>query len=159
MGRVLQLAPDVDQLPDFVDERGRVVTLCFGRDAFCVAERHFRLRRAGFALFWLRDRGDELCASPLVEDLLRGLTVNVQLPVARGARVGGVEDGVIEEGVGHDMMASRLQRMRECTRRYGAVRMSKSTSTPAYSLAERPRRSASLTFVAARATPIRSHWL
>ena len=46
--------------------------------------------------------GVERNAAPALGDLLRGLPVLIKLPVPRRALVWGLQDGVVEERIGHD---------------------------------------------------------
>ena len=50
-------------------------------------------------LLGLGDGGDELGAPAGRQNLLGGLPVGVKLPVTLRAVVGGIEDGVVKEGV------------------------------------------------------------
>ena len=52
-------------------------------------------------LLRLWNRRDELGAPTAVQDLMRRLPLEVQLPVPLWALIGRIQDGVIEEWVGH----------------------------------------------------------
>ena len=88
-------------LAHLVDDRRRVVLLRLGREPLALVENNSSCLRRALALLRLRDRRDELGAAAALDDLLRRLPVCVQLPVPRRALVGGVEDRVVEERIGH----------------------------------------------------------
>src|SRR5512140_2991738 len=96
---VREFAPLIDVAPDFVDYGVWVVLLLFGGDAFFVFEQEFALVvfTALAALLGLWHRGEEGGAPAGFGDLVCGLTVGVQLPVAPGVSVGGVQDGLLEK--------------------------------------------------------------
>jgi hypothetical protein len=55
--RVGQVAPVFNIAPDFVDDRGGVVFLLFGRESVPAIEHKAGLVRVATAFLWLRDRG------------------------------------------------------------------------------------------------------
>ena len=93
--------PRVHMSPDLVDDRGRVVLLLLGREALPFVEDKALSAPQLLALLRLRDRRDELGTAPGVDDLLGGLAGLVQLPVPRRVLVGGVQDRLVEERIGH----------------------------------------------------------
>ena len=90
-----QLAPGIDDPPQVVDDRRRVVLLAVG------VELLGRLVEHELALAALlpgrRDRRDQGDASSLVEDAVRGLSGLVQFPVTARILVGRVQDRLEEE--------------------------------------------------------------
>ena len=53
-----------------------------------------------FSLFRLRDRRDEFCATPLLDDLLGRLPRLIEFPMPRRAFVGRIQDRMFEKGIG-----------------------------------------------------------
>ena len=64
-----------------------------------MVEAEFPLLRFTSLFARLGDGGDELGAAAGFDDALRGLTGGIQFPIALRVSVGGVEDGVVEEGI------------------------------------------------------------
>jgi hypothetical protein len=95
-----QRPPGCHGAPHLVDERP-VVLLLLRREALALVEDDFFLLDRSLVLLGLRDRRDELSAATLLDDLLRGLAVLVKLPVPCRDRVGGIQDGMVEERVGN----------------------------------------------------------
>ena len=88
-------------MAQLVDDRVRVVLLLGGRDARPLVEHQPLLPRASLVLLRFGDGCDELGRATRLDDLPGGLSLRVELPVARGALVGGVEDRPLEEAVVH----------------------------------------------------------
>ncbi len=97
-----KLPPGVNVAAHLVDDRGRVVLLRFGGEAFAFVENKPLLGGVGFLpLLRLRNRGDEFGLAPKGFHLLRRLPLFIQLPVPLRAGVRGVEDGLVKEGIAH----------------------------------------------------------
>ena len=96
-----QGTPGVHVAAHLVDHRGGVVLLLFGRESLALIENEVLLLDGLLPLLRLRDRRDELSAASSFEDFVSGLALSVQLPVPGGRLVGGVQDRMVEEWVGH----------------------------------------------------------
>src|SRR5690606_4117488 len=97
-----QAAPRVYRAADLIDDRRELVLLLLGRKALAFVEAQLRLRSSACPLFRLRDRRDERNLAALLDDPLGRLTVLVELPVAARVLVWRIQDGLVEERVGHD---------------------------------------------------------
>ena len=93
---------DVDLRANFIDDRCQVVRLFLRRKAFAFVEVQLLLT-APAPLFRFRDRCDELCPPPSVEQVSGGLTRFVELPMLMRVLVRRVDDGPVEERVGHSL--------------------------------------------------------
>src|SRR5690606_1574441 len=60
-----------------------------------------RLSASARALLRLRNRRDQRDFAARLDDLLGRLALLIELPVPAGVLVGRVQDGTVEEGVGH----------------------------------------------------------
>ena len=90
-----QLAPGIDDPPQVVDDRRRVVLLAVGLELLrCLVEDELALAALPPGSGDRRDQGD---ASSLVEDAVRGLSGLVQFPVTARILVGRVQDRLEEE--------------------------------------------------------------
>jgi hypothetical protein len=58
--------------------------LLLRRESLAFVKNQFRLRRGSLAFSGLRNRRDELGLAPLLDDLLRRLTVLIELPIPLG---------------------------------------------------------------------------
>ena len=96
-----QIAPGVHIATDLIDDGIGIVLLLLRGDAFALIENHLALRSGISALLRLRNGRDELGLAPFRDNPLGGLPVIVQLPMPARALVGRVQDGVVEEGIGH----------------------------------------------------------
>src|ERR1035441_4439423 len=98
-----QLPPLVHILADFINDGVGVVLLLGGGNVLRLGEKDFGLLFGvgAAALLWLGDGSDEGGAAAGLGDVVGGLAVGVELPVAAGIGVRGVEDGLLEELVGH----------------------------------------------------------
>jgi hypothetical protein len=77
-----------------------IVLLIFGRKPHAFVENEPLLSDGrAFALLGLRDRRDELCGAPSLDDPLRRLTLVIELPVTRRIFIRGVKDGTLEEWI------------------------------------------------------------
>jgi len=94
--RVRQTPPGVDTLANRLDECVLLVLLGRSRQALAFVEDEAGLL---LVLLRLRNRGDEFGVTPRLDDPLRRLSILIQLPVAGGIGVGGIENGVFEERV------------------------------------------------------------
>ena len=65
----------------------------------------------GHQLLWLRDWSDELRAAAGFEKILRRLPRLVKFPMPFWAFVGGVENRMVKEGVGHGSYAALIWRV------------------------------------------------
>ena len=94
--------PGVHVSAHLVDDRGGVVLLLLGREPLAFVEDDRLLRwRPAFRFFGFGIGVMNSARRRRLEDLLRRLAALIQLPVPRRAGVGGVEDRVVEERVGH----------------------------------------------------------
>ena len=75
--------------------------LFLGGESLPLVKHNLGLLPGLFPLLWLRNRRDELGAPTPVQDLLSRLPLGVQFPVPLWALVGRVQDGMVEEWVGH----------------------------------------------------------
>ena len=91
---------------NFIDDRCEVVRLLLRREAFAFVEVQFLLT-APTPLFRLRDRCDELGPPPSVDQVSGGLTRFVELPMLMRVLVRRVDDGPVEERVGHSLVFNR----------------------------------------------------
>ncbi len=94
-------APAANMAANLVNDRRGIVLLLRRGKAQALVEHHALLDRRAFALLGLGDRRDEIGLAAGFNDLLRRLSRGIELPMPPWAVVGGVEDGVLEEGVGH----------------------------------------------------------
>src|SRR5690606_6113935 len=95
--------PPIHLRADLADDRFRLVLLVLRRDSppLVEVEIEILLARGAATFLRLRDRRDELRPAPRFDDPLRWLSVAIELPVAARVLVGGVQNGLREEGVGH----------------------------------------------------------
>jgi len=94
-------APLIDIAAHLIDDRGRVILLLFCRQSLAFVEDQFVLADRVLALLRLGYWRDELGAAALVNDLLSWLAVLVEFPMTPGSRIGRVQNGLIEKGIGH----------------------------------------------------------
>lgn len=100
--RVRDLAPLVHMTTQLVNDGRGVVLLVFVREALFILEGQIPLLGRRPLLFLrLGDGGEELGLAPVIDDLLGGLALFIQLPVAGGVLVGRVENRVVEKFGGH----------------------------------------------------------
>lgn len=85
----------------FVDDRGRIVLLGRAGQAGALIENDALLMGRLLLLFRLWNRGDELGAPTIMQKLLSRLPGFIQLPVPGRALVGGIQNGVVKERIGH----------------------------------------------------------
>ena len=99
-----RLGDAVDELVVLVDGRRRVVLLLFAREPIALVEHHLALFRAT-TLPSRRGNSRDVGRRPtLADNAVRGLSVLVELPVARRVLIRRVEDGRLEEAVGHTVL-------------------------------------------------------
>ena len=108
-----ELPPLVDLLAEGVDDGGVVVLLGAGAEAVALIEGEFTLLATALLFLGLGDRGDEFRPAPGVDDALGGLAAGVEFPVAVGIGVGGIEDRLVEEGVAHGLVLTRVPWVRK----------------------------------------------
>ena len=96
-----QSAPGVHVAANLIDDRIGIIPLLLRGDSLALIEDHLVLIRRAFALLRFRDGSDKLRRPPFGDFSLGRLSVLVEFPVLLRALVGRVQDGVIEEGVGH----------------------------------------------------------
>lgn len=95
-------APLVDLPANFIDARSEVVSLLFGGEPQPFVEiQRLLVGVVSSTPFRLRNRSDELRAPARFDDLLRRLPIGIELPMAAGKLVGGIEDWMVEERVRH----------------------------------------------------------
>jgi hypothetical protein len=75
------------------------VLLLLGGKPFAFVENDVLLLRGALALPGLRNGSDEFRAAAGLDDRLSRLPIIIKLPVTRGIRVRGVENGLVEERV------------------------------------------------------------
>lgn len=105
---VRQRTPDVDALPQFVDDRRRVVLLLLGRKALALIEHNVALSWRLLPLLRFRDRRDEFGTATPLADVPGGLTGRVEFPMSNGILVGRVEDRLLEEPIVHFVEFARF---------------------------------------------------
>ncbi|OIQ75871.1 hypothetical protein GALL_424590 [mine drainage metagenome] len=98
-----QQSPLVHFLAHRVDDGGVVVLLRLGGQPLSLVEYQRGLIPAATLLARLGNRGDEVRRTTRLLDDLRRLAGCIQLPMPRRTRVGRVQDGLIEERVGHGL--------------------------------------------------------
>ena len=101
--RIGQLPPLIYILADFVDDGVGVVLLLGGGNVLRLGEKNFGLffGIGAAALLRLGDGGDEGRTAAGLGDVVGGLAVSVELPVAAGIGVGRVEDRLLEKVARH----------------------------------------------------------
>ncbi len=97
-----QGAPRIHMAAHLVDDRGGIVLLLLGGEALAFVEDNLLLARELFRFFGLGMGVMNSARRRCLDDLLRGLPCLIQLPVPQRTFVGGVQDRVVEERVGHD---------------------------------------------------------
>jgi len=83
------------------DLRGWIVLLLLGRKPFALVKNKNLLGGSSFPFLGLGNGRDELGPTTVLDYLLGRLPLRVQFPMPLRAIVGGVQDRVLEEGVGH----------------------------------------------------------
>src|SRR6185437_11063539 len=99
--RTGQPTPLIDLAAQIIDDGDRFVPLLSRRKPGAVVKLKVLLNERLFALPWLRDRGNELCCAPVIDDLLRRLTALVHLPVPGRILVGRIENRMLKKAVFH----------------------------------------------------------
>jgi len=82
-----------------VDRLGDTLDLLLGGDPVSIVKNETPLFH--FCVFGLRDRGDELGPSPMLNDRLGRLSRRVKLLMPPRILIGGVEDWLIKKLLGH----------------------------------------------------------
>ncbi len=96
-----QRPPLVHVLAHFVDDRGGIVLLLLRGKPLAFVEHDVLLCGHGSAFLRLRNRRNELRPATVFENLLCRLAALIKFPVPPRRLIGRVEDGVIEERIGH----------------------------------------------------------
>ena len=105
IARVAQLTPAIHVAAYLVDNRRWVVGLLVGREVIR-CELQFRLPLAA-TLLRFRNRCDELGTTTVLKDFPGRLAIAVELPIAIGVLVWGVEYRFVEERFVHGGVSSR----------------------------------------------------
>jgi hypothetical protein len=93
--------PAVHKASHLVDDRGGIVLLLPRRKSFALIKKESLLGRSPFPLPRFGNGRDELGPATVLDNLLRWLPLAIEFPMPLWAIVGGVQDRVIEKGVGH----------------------------------------------------------
>jgi hypothetical protein len=99
--RIGQTTPVIDVFADAIDGIGGRVLLVLGGEPLALVDDQFLLTGYFLLLFRLWNGRDEVNRTPGVNHPLGGLTLLVEFPMFRRVVVRRVEDGVLEEGIGH----------------------------------------------------------
>ena len=108
MARVRQRPPPVHVATELVDDGRRIVLLGLRGNPGAIPELQRVLGAGGLAFPGLRDGGDELGPPAPVDEPVGRLPLRVELPMAGGVLVRGVDDRMGEEAVGHGWLRSRF---------------------------------------------------
>src|SRR5690606_38512354 len=96
-----EVPPGRDVAAHLVNNGSGVVLLPFSREAFALVEDKLLLGILLLPFFWFGNRSDEFRLTSFLYDPLGRLTLFVKLPMPGRTLVGGVQDRVIKEGIGH----------------------------------------------------------
>ena len=105
---VAQLSPLVDLTANLIHHRRDVVLLLLRGQPLALIDDECLLMLIRPSLPGLWDGGDELRAAPVLDDLLGRLTLIIELPVLSRVVVGGVEYGLFEEAIHHELPQTTL---------------------------------------------------
>ena len=100
---IAQFSPLADLTANLIHHRRDVVLLLLRRQPLALVKDELLLILGSPPLLGLWNRRDELRAAPVLDDLLGGLALIIKLPVLRRVLVRGVEYGLFEEAIHHEL--------------------------------------------------------